>query len=250
MKLFQLFIALFVVMPLTHAGSFSYVEDAQWVEVSKVFDGDTFKTKKGLKVRLLGLNTPEVAHGSDAGQIMGETAKSALQGLIAGKMVRLRFDLERKDRYGRLLAQAWLRDGRWINGWLMSQGLAHVYTFAPNFHWGKKLLALEHEAIRARRGIWNTSLFSLLPSNRVSKRNIGQFRVVEGVIGQRLDKKGWYFRCGKLKVSVPRRYREWFDQPPALNKGAHVTIRGRIRISSKGQLFLALHSPLDIEINQ
>ncbi len=230
-------------------GTLSIVSDERWVQVAKVFDGDTFLTERGMRVRLLGINTPEVAHESKPGEPMGEAARQALRRQIEGRIVRLRFDRERKDRYGRTLAQVWRRDGTWVNAWLVEQGYAHVYTFAPNVRWSEALLALERRAIAKRRGIWRTQRFALLDAESVDSRHIGQFRVVEGVVGRRLDRRGWVFRLGRLRVSVPRRYRKWFTEPPALeHEGEMARLRGRIRAGRDGSsLYLALHLPQDLE---
>lgn len=216
--------------------------------VAKVYDGDTFKTRQGEKIRLLGLNTPETRHRDEPGQIGGKAAKEALKKLILGKQVRLRFDKEKKDRYKRTLAQVWMRDGLWVNGWLLKKGYAHVYTFEPNTHWTKKLLREERFARNQTLGIWNTSRFKLLKAKKVSGKNIGQFRVVQGNVDQITDKKGWRFKLANLHVSIPKAYRKSFKRPPHLKKGQQVVVRGKIRISSKERFFLTLYSPADLEL--
>ncbi|MDQ6967622.1 MAG: thermonuclease family protein [Mariprofundaceae bacterium] len=218
------------------------------MSVAKVYDGDTFKTSRGEKIRFLGLNTPETRHGDEPGQIGGKKAKVALTKLILGKQVRLRFDKERKDRYKRTLAQVWMRDGLWVNGWLVQKGYAHVYTFEPNVRWTKKLLKEERIARSQKLGIWNTPRFKLLKAREISGKNIGQFRVVQGEISQITGNKGWRFRLGKLNISIPKAYKKTFKRAPNLKKGQKVIVRGRIRISSKERLFLALHSPNDLEL--
>jgi len=233
----------------TQAGTLSVVERGQWVQVAKIFDGDTFQTRSGMKVRLLGINTPEVRHGTEPGEAMGREATAALQRLISGKTVRLTLDRERTDRYGRTLAQVWLRDGRWVNGLLVAQGFAHVYTFAPNIRWADKLLQEEHQAIAEGLGIWKTSRFAVLQADAVTARNIGEFRVIEGTVGAKRDKKGWSFTLGRLQISVPRKYRAGFQQAPGLTHvGKNIRVRGRIRAASRGNtLYLALHTPADME---
>lgn len=51
--------------------------------------------------------------------------------LVEGKTFRLEFDLRQRDRYGRLLAHAYLEDGTFVNAWLMEQGDAQVVTAPP-----------------------------------------------------------------------------------------------------------------------
>jgi len=226
------------------AGTLSVVGHSRWVEVAHVYDGDTFRTSKGEKVRLLGINTPEIAHNDNPGEPMGNKAKQRLKQLIHGQLVQLKTDREKQDTYGRTLAQVYLRDGSWINGLLLHEGYAFVYTFAPNFRWVKELQLAEAHARSRQLGMWKTERFRLLDSKSVSKKHVGQFRVVEGIVSKSWQ---WRFRLDKLLVSVPRKYRQWFKSGQIASRGGKVTIRGVIRLSGKGQLFMALHSPADLE---
>ncbi|ATX82387.1 Endonuclease YncB, thermonuclease family [Mariprofundus ferrinatatus] len=227
-----------------HAGTLSVVSQSRWVEVDKVFDGDTFRTTTGEKIRLLGINTPEVAHNEEPGQPLGGEAKRLLEQLISGKTVRLKTDRDMKDSYDRTLAQIYLRNGIWINEQLLRSGMAHVYTFAPNFRWSERLLKAEAEARNARRGIWKTDTFAVLDADNVTDRHIGQFHLIRGE-AKTVEK--WRFQLGKLTVTVPRSSRKWFRASSIVEQGQLVMVRGKIRTSSNGGLFLALHSPYDLE---
>jgi hypothetical protein len=169
--------------------------------------------------------------------------------LIQGQSVRLEFDKEQKDTYGRLLAHIYLRDGTWVNGRMVESGFAHSYTFAPNFKYSDDLLKRERLARSHKLGIWNTREFEILKAAEVGKQNIGQFRVVKGNIDS-VDKNMWGFRMDGVSISIPRAHRKWFKAPPELKDGDIVVIRGKIRISSRGKLFVALHSPFDLEITK
>jgi endonuclease YncB( thermonuclease family) len=231
----------------THAGTLSWLGDERWVTVAKVYDGDTFQTRHGEKVRLLNLNTPEIQHRDNLAQPGGNKASKALNALILGQQVKLTFDKEKKDKYGRTLAHIWMRDGLWVNQYMIQKGYAHVYTFEPNTRWVQKLLKAEHQAREKKLGIWGLNRFKVLDAQHLSTSVIGQFRVVEGKVSRINDKKGWSFRMGKLNISIPRRVRGIFHQPPHLHIGESVSVRGKVRVSRKGQLFLALYSPYDLE---
>jgi len=230
---------------ITLAGTLSIIGDGRWVSVAKVYDGDTFKTRSGEKVRLLNLNTPEIQHRDNRAQVGGNKAAFALKKLILGKQVRLSFDKEKKDRYGRTLAHVWMQDGLWVNQYMVEEGYAHVYTFEPNTRWVKKLLKAEHIAQEEKRGIWATKRFKLLNSQSLSSKFIGQFRVIRGKVD---SIKNWSFRTGKLHVSIAKKARKIFQKPPVLRLDQTITIRGKIRISSKGKIFLSLYSPADLEL--
>jgi endonuclease YncB( thermonuclease family) len=243
-KVFQCFLFLLLIAPHGEAGTLSIVGQDRWVQVAHVYDGDSLRTDKGEKIRLLGINSPEVPNNDQPGQIMGNEAKQRLIELAGGQLVKLQVDKEKQDVYGRTLAQVYLRNGTWVNAQMVSEGLAHVYTFAPNFRWVSKLMQAEAEARDNRRGIWETKRFRILESKSVSKRHIGQFRVVEGTVS---TTQNWRFQLDKLRVSVPRKYRQWFKSGQVAHNGKKVIIRGKIRQSSKGQLYMALHSPADLE---
>ncbi len=228
-----------------HSGTLSVLSQSRWVEVSEIFDGDTFKTSKGERVRLLGINTPEVEHDSSPAQPMGNAARKSLTNLIAGQTVRLDFDTQHKDNYGRTLAQIYLRNGIWVNGEMVRSGMAHVYTFTPNLRWAGQLTQLEAPARQAQLGIWRTERFAVLEANKVKADHLGQFRVIHGQVNQR-NRKGYAFRLDRLNISIPKKYRPYFQTPPDVNPGDNMFVHGVIRASSSG-LYVPLHSPFDME---
>ena len=238
------FTLLLLTAAVADAGSLSVVGKSRWVEVGSIIDGDTFRSRSGEKIRLLGINTPEIAHDNQPSQPFGPQAKRQLSQLISGKTVRLQLDRERKDRFGRTLAQIYLRDGSWINELLVKDGLAYTYTFAPNFRWTKALLKAETEARRAMRGIWKSEAFRVVDAVDVNRRQIGEFRLIRGYI-QRVEK--WRFQLGKVTVTVPRSARKWFENYQIPQHGQRVIVRGQLRTNANGTLFLALHSPYDLE---
>ena len=243
-------IALLLSAAIPHAsvaGTLSIVGPDQWAHVAYVYDGDTLRTDDGEKVRLLGINAPEVAHDNEPGQPLGEEAGNRLRALVLGQEVRLQTDEVHRDVYGRLLAHVYLRDGTWIDGLLVKEGLAHVYLFPPNFLHADALLREEDTARSSRLGIWATGRFRVLAATEVSRAEAGQFRVVEGTV-TRMQRNGLVFRMARLNVSIPRAYRRYFSGRLALAAGTRVRVRGTVRVSGKNRLYLALHSPFNLSI--
>lgn len=222
-------------------GTLSIVPSPRWVHVAYVDDGDTFRTDGGTRVRLLGINAPEVAHRDSPGQPYGRRARRRLRALIGGRTVRLETDRVHRDVYGRLLAHVYRRDGTWIEAVLVREGLAHAYIFPPNFRHAEALLRQEQQARRRKLGIWTASRFRVLSADEVSARQAGQFRLIEGHITH-VASHGLAFRLGRLHVSIPRAYRRYFPQGLHLSAGEAVRVRGVLRISNRGRLYLALHS--------
>jgi micrococcal nuclease len=122
--------------------------------VVKVVDGDTLVLAGGIKVRVLGLDAPEMERDGQPAEFLAHKAKAVLADLTLNKTIALEYDRLRYDRYGRLLAYLFLPDHTLVNTELVRRGLARVYFIAPNLRYQKELLAAQQEAIAAQRGIW------------------------------------------------------------------------------------------------
>jgi len=116
--------------------------------VAKVIDGDTLDLADGRRVRLLGINAPEIAHHGRPGEPLGDMATQFLNSLVAGRRVRLRYDRQHRDHYHRLLARLYLENGKAINPLLLQKGLARAMFLWPNLEDAKYYYAVEKEARR------------------------------------------------------------------------------------------------------
>ena len=135
--------------------------------VTRVIDGDTVQLESGERVRLIGIDTPEM-HESDklhrdsqrSGQdiaaikAMGRKAYEFTRALVEGKRVSLEFDVEKYDRYDRLLAYIYLKDGTFVNAEIVKQGYASLMTYPPNVKYADLFLKLYKEARQQERGLW------------------------------------------------------------------------------------------------
>lgn len=127
--------------------------------VKKVVDGDTFNvddgSKKGLKVRLIGIDTPETRRtGRKEIGYFGKEAKEYMISLIANKRVKLEYDVRKLDRYQRTLAYVYLEDGTFVNAELIKNGFAMVLTIPPNVKFADEFARLQQEARENNRGLW------------------------------------------------------------------------------------------------
>ncbi|MCL4503220.1 MAG: thermonuclease family protein [Deltaproteobacteria bacterium] len=127
-------------------------------EVTQAIDGDTVELAGGARVRLLGIDAPEMARDGRPAEFLAQQSKDYVARLIVGKTVRLEYDRERYDRYGRLLAYLYLPDGAMVNQMLVRQGLARVYSQAPNLRHQETLNAAQQEAMAAGLGLWHKPL--------------------------------------------------------------------------------------------
>jgi micrococcal nuclease len=126
--------------------------------VVQVIDGDTLVLAGGLKVRVLGIDAPEMEKDGRPADFLAHLAKATLADLTLNRTVSLSYDRLRYDHYGRLLAYLRLPDHTLVNAELVRRGLARVYFIAPNLLYQKELLAAQQEAIGAQRGIWQELL--------------------------------------------------------------------------------------------
>lgn len=129
------------------------------LEISKFVDGDTFwvLNEKGQneKIRLIGINTPEARRtGRTEVEYFGKEASDYVKRVLAGRRVRLEFDVQRYDRYKRTLAYVYLDDGTFLNALLVKEGFARVATFPPNVKYAEYFLKLEREARARKKGMW------------------------------------------------------------------------------------------------
>ncbi len=125
-------------------------------KVRFVYDGDTILLSSGEKVRYLGIDAPELDPEGKRHEFMALEAMKFNIKMVKGKLVRLEFDRERRDRYGRLLAYVYLvKTGQMINALLLKKGLAHVLLKEPNLRYKRLFVKIQREAMKNRLGIWS-----------------------------------------------------------------------------------------------
>jgi micrococcal nuclease len=105
-------------------------------------------------VRYVGVDTPEIHHPMIGVERAGKEASEANRKLVDGKTVRLEFDVQQVDRYNRLLAYVYLKDGTFVNAWLVENGYGVVMTIPPNVKHQELFLKLQREARETKRGLW------------------------------------------------------------------------------------------------
>lgn len=121
--------------------------------VVRVIDGDTIELSNGERVRYIGINAPELHHPQKGVEYFAREAYEANRRMVEGKRVRLEFDVQKRDRYGRLLAYVYVGDIM-VNEWLVANGYAQAATYPPNVKYADRFVKLEAEARRLRIGFW------------------------------------------------------------------------------------------------
>jgi micrococcal nuclease len=127
--------------------------------VLAVIDGDTIVVAlagdESAHVRLIGIDTPEVAHDGGPSECYAVRATRITRELVLGRQVELRPGRERHDRYGRLLAYVRVEgEVRDVEDVLLERGAARTLAIAPNTDRAAAYAALAAAARRAGRGLW------------------------------------------------------------------------------------------------
>ena len=128
-------------------------QEVQWRRVVRVVDGDTLLLDRNERVRLIGVDTPETVDPRRPVEWFGKEASAFTKRMVEGKKVRLEYDQDRKDRFGRTLAYVYLEDGTFLNAEIVKQGYGHAYTQFP-FKYLEEFRGYERQAREAQRGLW------------------------------------------------------------------------------------------------
>ena len=165
-KLFflNLFVVLFVLPSLQ-------AENQNIATVIKVIDGDTLKIKyqsSEENIRLIGIDTPESKinkkakkdskrSGQDIKTIiaLGNKAANFTRSLVKlGNTIKVEFDVQQRDRYGRILGYIYLNNGKMLNEEIIKAGYANIMTVPPNVKHQEVFLIAYREASNNRKGLW------------------------------------------------------------------------------------------------
>ena len=126
--------------------------------VSRVIDGDTIELANGDLVRYIGVDTPEVRRRQGERWVedpepFGREATEANRRLVEGRLVRLEYDVQPRDRYNRWLAYVYVGD-RMVNAALLEDGYAQPMTIPPNIRHAEEFRRLTEFARQSHRGLW------------------------------------------------------------------------------------------------
>jgi endonuclease YncB( thermonuclease family) len=212
--------------------------------VTKVIDGETVALDDGSELRLVGALAPRAIDvGAEPGTWpMEVAAREELDALLLGKSVVIAFGGARADRYGRQQAQVLVTEAggrRWVQGYLLEQGLARAYTLAGNRACAEELLAAERAAREARRGLWAEAAYQVRDADRAGelRRYLATFQVAEGRISRVGQARGTIYlnfageRGRALTVSLRRGDAALLGahaRAPQTLEGARVRVRGWI----------------------
>ncbi len=121
--------------------------------VTRIIDGDTIEVERLGKIRYIGINTPEIHHPTKGIEPYGFEAMTANRNLVDGKKVKLEYDIQQRDKYGRILAYVYV-GSIFVNAYLVEAGYAQLMTYPPNVKYVELFKKLQNEARLNKRGLW------------------------------------------------------------------------------------------------
>ncbi len=218
--------------------------------LDKVYDGDTIRLTDGRKVRLIAVNTPEMARKEQPAQALAKEATQSLEQMFQRhRRVYLKYGADRKDRYKRVLAHVFTAQGKNVAAELIRQGLGYAILVPPNDWQHECYFKLEQQAQKNNKGIWLHSDYRVRQTADLTREMTG-FQLVEGRISKIGHGKKWLWldMAPLFSVKVERRNLKYFtNQPIESLTGKSIRLRGWVAYYN-GKLRMSLRHPAMMEI--
>ncbi len=225
--------------------------------ITEIVDGDTVVLADGRQVRLVGIQAPKLPLGRTGFEAwpLAKEAKAALSTLSLGREVRLAYGGRRGDRHGRALAHLIDESSRgWVQGALLEEGMARVYSFQDNRALVPEMLVREAAARANRRGIWADPFYAVRTPEEAD-RYLGRFELIQGRVRDVAIVRGRvYLNFGAdwrsdFTASLASKVRRLFESEqidPLSYRGRIVRVRGWLK-SRNGPMVDITH-PEQIEV--
>jgi len=197
------------------------------VTVSSVTDGDTLRLKDGRRVRLIGINAPEM----NPPQPYAREAKRAVEAFIPkDSRVQLVLDRESRDKYGRVLGHIFNAKGENLEAHLLVRGLAWHVAVPPNLSLADCLANAQRAARTQKIGLWRGDT---VPAEAVRH---GGFQRVQGRVERVTFSKAWWlnFEGGLAAVIYPEHQHRFKKREMMRLEGRELEVRGWVYAAGRG----------------
>jgi len=228
-----------------HAASY----DA-YVAIKYVIDGDTVIRENGDRIRLIGLDTPEIGHDGSPDQDGAINARVYLDSLLKHHTtLAIVYDIERRDRHDRALTHLFLPDGTNVQALLLRDGLGTPLTIPPNLLFMQCYRQQALQASMARRGIWRLKQYQPVSVTELTGRERG-YRIIEGQV-TRIGKSPssiWLNLENNTAIHIVPMDLQYFNEVDMKNiAGKTVRASGSLYRRNK-ELQMRLRHQIDLEI--
>lgn len=218
--------------------------------VKWVYDGDTLLLNDKRKIRLIGINAPEVAHHKKKGQRYGREATEKLRELLkrASYKVRLERGEQKKDRYKRTLAHVFLPDGTDLSLWMLQNGFATLMTFPPNTRYITVYRKYERLAQKQKRNIWGQKNYQLLKPRQLKRAYRGYVRLKSTIKNIKITKKTIFLELDKkIFIKISKHSLHYFTHYDPKKRLHHDIIVSGFLQKSRGKRIINVRHPVQLE---
>ncbi len=220
-------------------------------KVKWIYDGDTLLLKDGRKIRLIGINAPEVAHHGRKGQRYGREATEKLRELLksANNKVRLERGKQAKDRYKRELAHVFLSDGTDVSEWMLQQGWATLMVFPPNTRYLNHYRKAERSAQLKKRHIWHQKTHKIRKPRQLKGAYQGYVRLKSTIKSIKITKNNIILQLDqKIFIKLAKRNLKYFNRyDPKKLLHQEVIISGLLQ-KYRGKRIIRLRHPVQLTL--
>ncbi len=218
--------------------------------LDRVHDGDTIRLSDGRKVRLIAVNTPEMAYKARPAQAFAVEATQFLRQMLkTSKQVYLKYGADREDRHKRLLAHVFTRQGKNLAAELIRRGLGFAIVVPPNDWQQKCYFEQERHARKNQAGIWSHADYQAKPATALT-RDLTGFQRIEGRVNKIGQGKKWLWLdlAPLFSIKVLRRNLKYFENQPIESlAGKRIRVRGWAAYYN-GKLRMSLRHPAMMEL--
>lgn len=194
---------------------------AKTVRIDRVSDGDTVRLASGEKIRLIGINTPEL-HQRGGAEPFATAARQTLNQLLADKRASIVVGQDEVDNHGRTLAHLFDSKGQSVEARLIAQGLGWHVAIPPNLAQADCLAAVEKSARQRQLGVWSR------PAVKAGKVAVGGFQRISGTVTKVTLARNWWISLDNHLVAVvyPQDQKHFSRAAVAALRGHKVEVRG------------------------
>ncbi len=207
------------------------------VTVKFVYDGDTLYLKDQRKIRIIGIDTPEMGWHGKVQEPYAAEATEALRELLYQhhNQVRLQIGKDAYDRYGRQLAHVFLPDGTNISEWMLLRGFATTLFIPPNLKYLNCYVKAEQKAQNQQINIWKQKKFNLHVADLLDKDYTGYVRLVAKVDSIKRNKRSIMINLrGGIRIKINQSNLHYFKSIHFDSlAGKRISVTGLIRKHGK-----------------
>lgn len=222
--------------------------------VDVVYDGDTVKVRfddgQEWRVRLIGIDAPEIGDVREDMKFKAEMSKKFTFYHLYRKKIRLSYESELFDSYGRILAYIWTDEHDLFNKFIISEGFASAYGNS-RFGYREEFKETEKEAIKQRKGYWKHGDYTRIREAEL-KDYIGQIVTVEyRCVSVRLRRKFYYLNSSEseFQALIPKANLSLFPLPQ-FYRGKVLSVTGFLEeYKGKPQIMAFFPSQIEMEEN-